>query len=578
MNSRVRSLAPWALVGFALVGVVACKSNVAQRLEDKKRAYEGSAESVLKSFQDDYDKEALDLFERRNSLDGDDHPLWKWRQAVAGLPFLSTAESLAEQYRETPQAKAFADIATALREARDFWIGAPNRGADYDPNAKGPRRNPKAHNQYMKFLNDYIAAHEQAGGPFLAQARLEREVIHAIYFAQRAKYDEDTQATSMLRFWKFAFEMPLAENEGFMPYVDRVCKTKFQDFCKKVMREDRPRAMNAPYLETLTKNLERYIADYPESPYKSLLSELAEGYQRELAGIGPFVEYPVLPDGLGTKAAVGPYTLVFGPRGVFWNDDKLLELQKETLQLDGAGRAKLTAEVDKRLKDLLREQEESGSKEPEVELVALEAAKGVPLSVIEPVLVEGFLKNFVFSTGLVARQRADGTNRKVATYLLVFYDPPSVDPNIAVRMTKKELLQQKQEWEAHDPRLKIPASVAGMSCKPIGRTGKPLAEMPVPGGYVAVTPRGLSAGPVSESKVAGKAALNFPAGKGPDWQQIEEWVQKLSKKPVVLAVDVALPVDALIEALQRLSLQCSDAACTAGADRDEPIVALALCR
>ncbi|GAF74131.1 unnamed protein product, partial [marine sediment metagenome] len=71
MHTRHRVIVPFCLL--VSVSLAGCgESKLKSRIAAKKRAYEGSAESVLQSIQEDYDKAALKLFEERERLEGAD--------------------------------------------------------------------------------------------------------------------------------------------------------------------------------------------------------------------------------------------------------------------------------------------------------------------------------------------------------------------------------------------------------------------------------------------------------------------------------------------------------------------------
>ena len=542
---------------LALVALAAgCKSDLKGSLAEGKQGMESSADNAIRDLLEERAGTIGKLWEEHERAVGGPHWLLSFGPGVVKDGLVDRARALIETHERSARAEDFKRIWDFLFEQDKYW------------------KNPTgALNDYMAYLDKWIANTKDAKAPFLDHVRFERELLHAVHFEQSKKYDEDTQLTSFYRFWKFAFEFPPEDQEPFLTYVNRLCAQKLKDYCAPLMWEHRPYAMKKPYVEALVANMEKFRKDFPDSAYDPIAKALLERYLVEPKSVPQFEEYPKLPEGRTARDAVGGDELVFGTKGVTWKGVNLYATTDGKMSLDAKKGAAAAKKLDETLKKVLEEAAVELD-EPTIDFALTLADATTPLVAVAPGIWT-LLEDKVTELGFLARRRADGTNRKVGTYLATYWTPWPPNEDIESRKTKEERKKDEEGRLEHDPRRKMPPEVAGMTCRAIGRTGKIMAETLQPTAYLAIGPKDAAVGAVEapESYVTETARAAAPTAERPakealaDLAWFKSWADGLAG-PAVLAVHTSWTYADLIQALHGVLVTCSDAACTDAADRD----------
>jgi len=562
---RFRRICALAVVLAAGAAVAGCKSNLKSSLSQGKQEMEASATEGMKVLEQERAETIRKAFGERESLaTGQEHWLIGFGKLMTSDDVAARAEALAKTHERSAIANQFKDAADFLLMQKSYW-DEPKGGL----------------NMYVDYLSKMMDKGLAPDTPFLEHIRFELEILHAVNWEKSKKYDEDTRLTNFYRYWKFAFDFKPEKREPFMNYVNRLCRAKLWDYCKPLMWEHRPYAMTRPYLEQLIANLEKFQSDYPQSAYNELAKEFVAMYRRELGGEPTFEEYPQLPDGRTDRDAVGGDQLVVGPRGITWNGLDLKSVKDGNLALGPKDREAAAKALDEKLKRVLEDLAEQFD-EPTIELVVTQFDRATPLATLAPLLAT-FLEDKVTELGLLARRRADGSNRKVGIYLATYWTPWPPMKDIEDRKTAAEKKADEEARLEHDPRRKFPTDLAGMKCRAIGRTGKLMAETAQPVAYLAFTAKEAATGaieaPASYVEETAKAAA--PEAKRPakealaDPAFLDGWVGGLTG-PAVLAFDGSWTYGDLTNVLHRTLVACNDEACLEPTERDLQLT-IALC-
>lgn len=525
---------------------------------------EASAEEALKELLAERARTIRKAWDGRANL-GEGHWLTAWGKTIATDGLAERAQALAKTHERSKLAQQFKDVAFFLGEQNWYWT------------------NPKGElNQYMKTLKEIIDKTKDPKAPFLDHAKFERELLHAVQYQVSRKYDEDTKLTSFYRYWKFAFDLPPKNQEPFVDYVNRLCREKLWDYCKPLMWEHRPHAINRPYMEHLEQALETFRKDYPDSALDEVAKAILEMYQGAVAEVPQFEEYPKLPDGRTARDAVGGDELIVGPRGIAWNGAEVTAAT-EGRPLGAGERAAAAAALDAKLKKVL---EDIGVQydEPTIELVVTQFDRTTPLAVLAP-LFDVLREDKVTEVGIMARRRADGSNRKVGVYLATYWTPYPPTKDIEDRKTPEQRKADEEARIEHDPRRKLPETIAGMQCRAFGRTGKVMAETKQPTAYLAFTAKEALTGAIEapESYVKETAKAAAPAERRQalealaDAAFLDGWAAGLTE-PAVLAFHESWTYDELQRVLQRVLVTCKTETCEEPTEREDAQFTIALCR
>lgn len=555
----------WILAAVAAaILVVGCKSNLQDRLAGGKAEMEKSADEALAELLAERAKNIREAFEGRESLEGEGHWHQRWAKTVANDGLAARADALAKTHERSKLAQEFKDAAQYLTQQKDYW--AESRGEL---------------NHYMGLLDQYIGRAKGKNWPFVEHARFEKMFLHANHFERAKSFPEDTQLTSYYRFWKFAFDFPPEKREPFVTYVNRLCRNRLWDYCKSLMWEHRPYAMKKPYLDKLIADLDAFRADYPDSAFKDVTKKLVEDYQADLADLPSFDEYPVLPDGRTNRDAVGGDELVVGPEGITWNGADLAVVKGGDLALDKKARDAAGAALNEKLKKIIDDLSAQFD-EPTIELAISQFDRSAPLATLAP-LLWAMLDNKITELGLMARRRADGTNRKVGTYLATYYTPWPPNPDVEDRKSPEQKKSDEEERLRHDPRRHVPETIAGMKCRALGRTGKLMAEPHLPTAYLAFGPKQAAAGAIvapedlakETTKAAGPSEQRDAKEMMADGAALDAWVGGVGQA-AILAFHTSWTYDDLVRVLQRTLVACTTDVCEHPTEREIQLT-IAIC-
>ena len=559
--SRLLALA----LACLLVGA-ACKSDLSRRVGAGREARSASAQDALAELIAVRAKTIADRFAAQAGLEDTGERLALWRRSTTKDGLAERAQTLHKAHLSSPLGRKFESASQFLGEQAAYWA-----------DTKGKL------NAYMDFLALFLARSDGPQDVFVEHARFERQYVHAANLFRLRDLSEDRRITGYYRFWKYAFEFkPAHRGEAFVVYVNRLCMTKLRDYCLPLMWEHRPYALKKPYMEQLLADLGDFRRDYPQSAFLPVIRLMQELYTEELQELPTFEEYPILADGRTDKDAVGGNELVFGPRGVAWNNDLLLELPGDRVALEEAERKTLLAAFDERLDDII-EAEAEVVPDPAIDRVVTQFDRNVPLRELTP-LLDALLDHQLIVLGLLTRRRADDSNRKVGTYLAAFFTPPPLDAEEEKRKTPETREAEARERLEYDPRRRVPTQIAGMTCRALGRTREMEAMTKQATTYVAYGPETISTGPVTapESYAAAMAEAGSPtatretAAALADPAPLERWTDAPGEA-IVLAFHEALTWEQAMLFLQRAHIRCKDTGCTEAEERTHQIH-IALCR
>ena len=554
-----------AVGALAMLSLLACgKSELGNQFNEGRAGLESAAGEALAELHTVRAKTIADRWEARDGMGAKGHPLRRWRTASVQDGLVERAASLVEANERSTRVTDFRSASQFLKEQAEYWA---------DPKGKL--------NAYMKFLKQFIERAKSPADPFVQHARFEREFVHADHLFRVLDLPEERRITSFYRFWKFAFDFMPERREAFVFYVNRLCMQKLRDYCKPLMWEHRPYALKKPYMDVLLANLATFQKDYPDTPFAPVIRQIVMVYEEELKNVPSFEEYPVLPDGLTNKDAVGGNELVFGPRGVVWNGELLLELPGERLALESGERTELMTAFNGKLDKIIKAEAEVVA-DPAIDRVVVQADGTAPLNELAPLF--GALQDHqLIVMGLMSRRRTDLSNRKVGTYLAVFYAPPPLDEELEKRKTPEQKETEAKERLEHDPRRRVPEAIAGMTCRALGRTREFEATTKQATTYVAYGPEEIAYGRITapesyaeatatagkpEKKLATADALGDPSVLAP-------WTDAPGDA-IVLAFHQDLTWQQLVTFLHLAHIQCKGEGCAEPEERTHQIH-IALC-
>ena len=514
------------LIGLIALGLAlsACETDFQKKL---KKRHDFAKTSVFKEIdrlievRRDKTKATMpdDLAEKR---DGKPFAL-TWREDTARSDTIEQLEGLLNRLGDqNPKAEAqIKDALSVFRGQREYWV------------------EKKSVQNYVKFLNDYLAFHKE--GVLAEEAAFELVYLHIGQVFKREKYDEDTRLTSMRRFWTLAFEFPAERREPFMDYITRICGAKLKAFCKDIMWEHRPDAMEKPYLEALSARIAAFHTAHPKSIYRSLLERLDREFKNRAAQVGPFEEYPVMAETHSDRYCVGNLFLDVGPEGVVFEDEEMA-MPEAGYKMTPKERKQLMTDLEDRL---WKKVDAQGGTDPYIPLVTLRAQRDVPLPLVLD-LIRVMQQNRVNEIALCGRNRGAGTNRKTMHLLTLFPKRASRKKEVLLDADGKvDKLTKTEKMDTEKFQALLPKKLAGKAANYLGILGKlPVLEIPPPAHLMRRDAKGWATAPLGDKARIGKVT------------QVEALDDKDKARPGVLFLKGLETLDELFVALDGAQLKC----------------------
>ena len=527
-----------ALALVALISLVGCQTEFQKKLKERKAFAEKEAGLELERLVRTHrERAARDLPEDMSvRVDGRSAAV-VWRAKTAASDTLEQIEGLLRRLgAANPEVEKGAKEAMALFGGqREYWV------------------EKKKLQNYEKFLAELGTFHKQ--GILAEEVAFERIYLHVANLYEREKYDEDTQLTSMMRYWKLAFDFPGERREAFMDYIARLCAAKLPEYCRSIPWEDRPHALEKPYLETLAARIVAFRERFPQSVYLPVLALLERQMRGRAGAVGPFIEEPVLAAMASGRDCVGRTILELSPRGLIFDGDELLPADPGY-----AWDAKARKAAQGRFGEILWERiEQMGGNDPYISLITVLPASDAPAEMVLD-LLRIMAANRVDQVALCGRKRNDDSNKKTMHLLTLF-------PRMAKR--KKEVLLDAQgnvdkitqvdPMDAERFAKSLPARAFGTKLEWLGFLGRLPVQIPSPSKALRPKGEGWQEAAVDEK---GRVGATTELAR-PDPRTIT------SAAVVVVPGKVSLPD--LLKALDGVATICKDPACKAVEASERPV-------
>jgi len=460
-----------------------------------------------------------------------------WRARTAGSDTLEQIEGLLRRLGDAnPQVEKSAKEALALFGGqREYWV------------------EKKKLQNYEKFLTELGTFHKQ--GLLAEEVGFERIYLHVANLYEREKYDEDTQLTSMMRYWKLAFDFPGEKREAFMDYIQRLCAAKLADYCKAVPWEFRPQSLEKPYLEALAARIKAFREGFPQSVYLPVLARLEREMLARASVVGPFEEVPVLADLDSGRDCVGNTILELSPRGLIFDGDELLPAAPA---YDWDAKARKGAQ--ERFGEILWGRiEQMGGNDPYISLITVLPAADAPAEVVVD-LLRIMAANRVDQVALCGRKRNDGSNKKTMHLMTLF-------PRNAKR--KKEVLldasgqvdkiTEVDPMDAERFAKGLPARPFGSASDWLGFLGRLPVQIPAPAKALRPKAEGWQ-----------EAAIDAKGRQGAAQDLARPDPRTLEPAALLLLPEKA-SLPELLKALDGVATLCKDADCKAVEVSERPV-------
>ena len=519
MSSCAKSLLSLVAVALALP--------LAQGCEPQKKKSEVRAETGAKCLETTMEarrQKMVGLLPKSEDSGDDEHPWLAFIKRVAAVPPVTELKACAVEGKGSP--------AEEQGEVLSRWVSAQR---EYFQNEKvGPK-------EYFADLQG--AQRVSKGQKWEADVEFEFLMWHLTELARSwTLFQSDPRDDRVLRFFPYQIRLWGFESKTSL-YTDELgkrCKEKLGDVCKDTPDEDRPFPMMGLYFTAMAKEVDNYIAKYPQSPYNEFLKRAADIYRDRAAKVPKLEEFPVLPAIRSTVSAPysGNATLMLTKKGVSIMDANL-RLAEPPPPAAGAkptppwkadwlpdpALAKEAAAV----VESVRSNTVSPYSQSTLYVVP---EPNVPVGYITPILrasITGPSSKNWFSFILVGRTRFDGTNRRSG------YTASLIKPEAVTKFS-----------------LQHPVTKAKLSCEAFAAIGKDQIEAK------AFKPVVFHAGDqVFTGRLSDSGAIEGAEGAAPhgDGERLESWAAAQTMS-IVVAVPETASYTQWLEALNGVAYVC----------------------
>lgn len=369
-----------------------CKENIKERLQKRQLRLTEDFETILNSLKNSM---ITSIPQNSISASGEDL-LLKWRVEPLKKEIIDKLKEILSKIKDPSSREIIKETKDFLENQMDFWNGDLN----------------------FKKYGEIISDKEKKGKHNVIKelSAFDRTFAHAQGFYRALKLDAETRASFYLKYMEDVFDFRRKGVESVAEYLERLCRTNLNEFCRVIPFEFIPQAIEKPYLEGVIGKIENFKKNYGGSKLSLALDLFKKDIEKRIAQMQGFPpEDPFLPDSISKKSFTYDLLFKITEKEILFEGIEPLNFEEGFIFDKDKKRLK---EYENNLKTTLEKLTEERGPENMV-LSMFETHLNTPFKIVNyigSILKEKGVLSFAFA----GRRRIDGINKKVISGVFDF--------------------------------------------------------------------------------------------------------------------------------------------------------------